>query len=156
MIRDRETSGIFVVKLEPQISDEDNRGFDDFVDRIAELPMGSRYKTMALRPMACFEAVDIWQKLRVALPEYQLGDQWFCFNQEVRDHYGFAESGQDMLRVQMPRSSKLLVADVAGYLFGFPYEQMLIAAGSLDYVAGQVTHHYSQRYTGLVVTAGER
>ncbi len=108
---------------------------------------------MASRPIACYQAVDIWQKLSVAFSEYQFGDQWFHFNQEVKDQFGYNELGQDMLKIRLPGSSNLLVADVAGYLFGFPYEQMLIAAGSLNYIENRITQHYSQRYPGLVVNA---
>lgn len=153
---ERRSSGIFAVNVDSQMSDSDRQGYNEFVNCITELPMASRYRAMAAKPMACFQAVEIWQKLGGALRGYQLGDQWFYFSQEVRDQYGFVESGQDMLRAQLNGSSNLLVADVAGYLFGFPYEQMLIAVGSLDYVADQVTQHYSQRYSGLVATPSAR
>lgn len=153
MSLDSMSSGIYTVNIDPQMPEKDIRGYNKFVNSIAELPMASRYRAMASKPMACFEAVNVWQKLQGVLSEYKLGEQWFLFGQEVKDHYGFTESGQDMLKAQMPGSDNLLVADVAGYLFGFPYEKMLIAAGSLDYVTNQVSRHYSQRYPNLVVTA---
>lgn len=156
MSLERRTSGIFTVNFDSQMPERDIRGYNELVSCIAELPMASRYRAMVSKPMACFEAVNIWQKLSGVLSDYQLGDQWFQFDQEVRDHFGFAETGQDMLKAQLPSTNNVLVADVAGYLFGFPYEKMLIAAGSLDYVGNQVTQHYSERYPGLIVTPSRR
>lgn len=153
---ERRTSGIFVVNFDPQMSEGDKRGYGAFVDRVTELPLASRYKAMALKRFACFQAVDIWQKFGPILEEFKLGDQWFLFGERVKDCFGYFEHGQNMLKAQLPRSGNLLVADVAGYLFGFPYEQMLVAAGSLKYVAVQVSQHYSQRYPGLVATPSRR
>lgn len=153
---ERKTTGIYAVHFEPQMPVADCHAFNEFVDRIAELPMASRYQAMASKPMACFQAVEIWQKLKGVLSEYSLGGYWFNTNHQVEDYYGFSESGQNMLKVQLPRSGNLLVADVAGYLFGFPYEQMLIAAGSISYVATQVTQHYSQKYPGIVLSPAGR
>lgn len=148
------TSGIYSVNFDPGIQGTDCRDFNEFVDRIAGLPMASRYQAMAERGLCCVDAVSNWQKLQRPFSEYLLGLQMFLFDQEVKDNFGLSETGQAMLKVQIPRSNNVvLVADVAGYLFGFSYEQMLIAAGPLDYVTNQVTQHYSQRYPGLRVTS---
>ncbi len=146
------TSGIYTVNFDPGILGTDCGDFNEFVDRIAALPLAPRYRAMAERQLSCVEAVSNWQKLQRPFSEYILGLQMFLFDQEVKDHFGFSETGQVMLKVQIPRSNNVLVADVAGYLFGFSYEQMLIAAGSLDYVTSHVSQHYSQRYPGLTVT----
>ena len=146
------TSGIYTVNFDPGMPDPVCRDFNEFVGRIALLPMASRYQAMAERQLCCVDAVCNWQKLQRPFSEYILDLQMFLFDREVKDHSGLSETGQAMLKVQIPRSNNVLVADVAGYLFGFSYEQMLIAAGSLDYVTSHVSQYYSQRYPGLTVT----
>lgn len=146
-------SGIFTVSFDPGMPGRDFDGYNQFVRKISEMPLASRYRLMASRIFTCLIAVNSWKQLQSRMPEYQFDDQWFKFNQKVKDHFGYEEKAQDMLRVQIPGSNNVLVADVAGYRFGFSYEEMLVAAGSLDYVAGQVTNHYSKRYPGLIIKA---
>ncbi|MBI3619846.1 hypothetical protein HY214_01735 [Candidatus Roizmanbacteria bacterium] len=85
--------------------------------------------------------------------DFQIGGQLFAFDRSVTDAYQQPERGQLMLRATLPASENLLVADVAGYLFGFPFEDMLVAAGSLTFVEAQVSAHYATRYPGILAKA---
>lgn len=145
--------GGWQVNFDPVLSEIEKRAYEDVISRLAELPLESRYKRMADKPMACIQAVDAWQKLAPAFSDYNFESQGMLFDQGVVDHYGYNESGQIMLRVGLLNSDKFLVMDVAGYLFGFSYREMLVVVGGLDYISEQATRHYSQKYPGLVVTA---
>lgn len=141
------------VNFDPVLLETEKRAYEDVIGRLAELPLESRYKRMADKPMACIQAVDAWEKLAPAFPDYKFEGQGMLFNKGVVDYYGYNESGQVMLRVRLPNSDNFLVMDVAGYLFGFSYKEMLVVVGGLDYISEQATRHYSQKYPGLVVTA---
>lgn len=141
------------VHFDPSMSERDLVGYSQFVRDISQMPLASRYRSMATKPVACFMAVNAWKFLQGSMPEYQFRDQYFLFNQKVIDYFGYDEKGQDMLGIKMPGSVNILVLDVAGYLYGFSYENMLIAAGSIDYLGERVTNHYSQRYPGLLAKA---
>lgn len=141
------------------LSNRDQTSYLGLMRYFYNLKTQSYFKKMALGPTACVEAVDaylavqrhyVWAYSDVT-KDFELGHQLFTFGGDVKDVYGFLENGQDMLVAVRSGSPTLLVMDVAGYLYGDDFSDMLIAIGSLKYVVNRVSHHYSQKYPGLYV-----
>ena len=75
-----------------------------------------------------------------------------AFDKEVTDVHHYKETGQMVLGIHIPESDNTLVLDVAGYLFGFPYEHMFVCAGSPEFIGEQATAHYRTIYPDSTMT----
>jgi hypothetical protein len=154
------TIGIWKVHFDSHMPSQDQKLFHDAVNRlshVSNVSMGLWYQAMAAKPVPCFEAVSKWQKVSSAVfPGFEFTNGVLTFNRQVTDKYGFTEEGQVVSAI-IPKSESytsdnMLVFDIAGYLFGFPYEQMLICAGNPEFIGGQAILHYRTKYPDLTVT----
>ncbi|OGM20128.1 hypothetical protein A2714_01055 [Candidatus Woesebacteria bacterium RIFCSPHIGHO2_01_FULL_38_9] len=153
MSEERGESGIWVVRFDPSMPERDTITYNYVEKKLSGLPLASRYRAMSVRPMACIMAVDALKRLQPVFSDCQSDDQWVHFDRAVIDHYGFKETGQDMLSIRLPKSENQVTLDVAGYLFGFPFEEMLVTAGGVNYLGEQATEHYRKKYPDITVSA---
>lgn len=106
--------------------------------------MRSRYEVMKAQHMSCFQAVGIWKYLQENLPGFVLSDTTLQFSTPIQDSRRYTHTGQIMLQIQRPHLPTVLVMDVAGYLFGFEYQDIFVGIGTNDGIGTLATTHYGQ------------
>ncbi|OGH21441.1 MAG: hypothetical protein A2958_01740 [Candidatus Levybacteria bacterium RIFCSPLOWO2_01_FULL_38_13] len=113
-----------------------------------------RFTLMSLRPLACFEAVDLWRRFEPVYAPLKFGDVWVQFDRKVTDSYGFKQTGQNVLGIKDPKSEGLMAIDVAAYLFGFSHDELPVAIGDVRFVEGAFTEMYGTKYPSIQVSVG--
>lgn len=140
------------LKISPTMDPDERRALTRVFQRFTDLAfVRSRYEGMAARPFACFQAVDIWKTLEPTYRPLLMDDAVFNFDRKVQDAIGFQESGQFMLSLTYRGFASSLIVDVAGYLFGFPFDRVPAAMGQSDFVAKALTSFYQERYEGIAL-----
>ncbi|MCL5114085.1 MAG: hypothetical protein M1372_02905 [Patescibacteria group bacterium] len=128
--------------LEPDAAEEYLRTFYRFTEGFNLY----RYVMMSLRPVVCYEAVDLWMKMQPAFKPLELRTGHLELDREVVDGYGFRERGQLILAIQDPRLETMLAIDVAGYMFGFDYSEIGVGIGNEDFLSRAFTNKYQSKY----------
>lgn len=127
---------------EPETTEEYVRTFYRFIERFSLY----RYVVMSLRPVVCYEAVDLWMKMQPVFTPLEFHMGCLGFDREVTDSYGFKETGQMILAIQKPHEETLLAIDVAGYMFGFDYSEIGVGVGNEDFLSRAFTKKYQSKY----------
>lgn len=148
---------IFNTNIDPDILREDREGYERIIGLLSEESieplLRQLYEHLARRRYACYQAVDQWGgMLKGIIQGYSTYSLSLGFNPPIEDTERFVHSGQDFLAISKPGSIHVFVADVGGYLFDFPFTDMFMAAGNLDFITKKATLHYQQRYPGVTVT----
>lgn len=108
-----------------------------------------RYTMMSLKPFVCYEAVGIWSKLQPAYTPLEFGMGIVHFDREVVDKYEFPETGQFVLTIRIPGEKEVLAVDVAGYMFGFNYQEITVGIGNQGFLSEVFTRKYREKYPNL-------
>ncbi len=137
--------GFWAVKFSEKISPAEEKTYQDLLMALTTHIKEKQYNAMKQRVMACILAVAAWQNLSIAYPEFQFTSVGFVFDHQVKDAFGYDESGQLMLGIHKNGFQTTLYMDVAGYLFGFEYHNMPIVVGTPNTTNKAFSHIYTNK-----------
>ena len=107
--------------------------------------MAPRFERMRLEHHACYQAVDVWKLLETQMPGFTTSTIMLGFSHPIQDTRGYTHTGQMMLSVHKADLPTTLVMDVAGYLFGFEFQDIFTGIGTEQGIGKLATDHYRKK-----------